>query len=159
MDFLQIALRVVQFLWTVILTSLFGNVLAISHHGIDRNSYVSRRGVKYSMFVACFAWIPVLYGLLAAAFAAASFPVVILVLDVLAFLLTFTDAIALAALLHVPDCGTTYYPHKCRELQAATAFMWLLFATFAASLVYAVFAYRRGGRPGRSRPTMSQVRV
>lgn len=155
MEIIQIALRSLQLLWILLLTALLGNVIAANNHG----SLVSTAGVNFSMFVTALAWVVSLYGLAVAFVSGLAVPVVVLVADVLAVLFTLIDAIALAALLGAPDCGSTRDHHKCRELQASTAFMWFLFATFVASMAFAAMGFKRGGSSVRTGPGMSQVRV
>lgn len=155
MEIIQIALRALQLLWILLLTALLGNVIAANNNG----SFVSTDGVNFSMFVTALAWVVSLYGLAVGFVSALAIPIVVLVCDVLAVLFTFIDAIVLAALLGSPDCGRTRDHHKCRELQASTAFMWFLFASFVASLVFAVLGFKRGGGSVRTGPGMSQVRV
>lgn len=155
MELIQIAIRALQILWLILLTALLGNVIAISHNG----SFVSRPGVNFSMFVTVLSWLISLYGLAVAFASALAMPIVLLTLDSLAVLFTLIDGIILAALLGAPDCGSTHDKHKCRELQASTAFMWFLFASFVISLGFAALGFRRGGGSVRTGPGMSQVRV
>lgn len=155
MEIIQIAIRALQLLWILLLTGLIGNVIAANNNG----SFVSTDAVNFSMFVIALAWVVTLYGLVVGFVGAFAIPIVVLVADVLAVLFTFIDAIVLAALLGVPGCGSTGDHHKCRELQASTAFMWFLFVTFVASLVFVCLGFKRGGGSVRTGPGMSQVRV
>lgn len=158
MELIQIALRGLQLLWVIILTGLLGNIIA-AHHG---NAFVSAAAVNFSMFVTVLAWLATLYGLAVAVAASLAIPVLVMAADAVVVLFTFIDAIVLAALLKLPGCGrfSGGTETKCRELQASTAFMWFLFATFLGSLALAALAFRRGGGGSvRSGPTMKQVHV
>ncbi|KAF3760484.1 hypothetical protein M406DRAFT_358198 [Cryphonectria parasitica EP155] len=157
MEIIQVALRGLQLLFLIILTALLGNVIATSNHG----SFVSAAGVNFSMFVTVLSWLVVLYGLAVAFVESIAVPIVVMAADGLVLLFTFIDAIVLAALLRVPNCGAAgSLEKKCRELQASTAFMWFLFATFVASTAFAAMGFRRGGSGSmRSGPNMKQVHV
>ena len=93
----QIGLRAFQFLFTLLLTALVGNVL-----NDNSNSPAS---VNFAMFVAALSWIVLLYGLLAAFIESLAIPFVLVVLDGLATLFTFVAGIVLAARLHVHSCN------------------------------------------------------
>ncbi|RKU44396.1 hypothetical protein DL546_004902 [Coniochaeta pulveracea] len=163
MDLWQMLLRGLQFIWVLLITALIGNVIALNHSG----HMVS---INFAMFVAVLSWLAVIYGLVASIVEAVMIPIVLFVLDGLATLFTFIAAIVLSAKLGAPNCS---HPHKstawigwgasdtekrCRELQASTAFMWFLWATFVATLVLALMSFRRvGGSARTSGPGMSQV--
>lgn len=155
MEIIQLGIRALQLLWIILLTALLGNVIASNNNG----SFVSRPGVNFSMFVTVLSWVVALYGMAVAFVGALAVPIVVLACDALAFLFTLIDGIILAAMLGVPKCGSTGDEHKCRELQASTAFMWFLFVTFAVSLAFAFMSFKRGGGSVRSGPGMAQVRV
>lgn len=163
----QTILRVVQFILTLLLTALLGNALSDIFKG-------SPASVNFAMFTAALCWIALLYGLVAAVFERLAIPFALLILDTLATLFTFIAGIVLASKLHVHSCSNKQYlssnnltngsdspTRTCRELQASTAFLWFLFAAFAASLVFSFLSSRgsfssgRGG--GRNGPSMSQV--
>lgn len=157
MALIQIALRGLQLLWIVLLTALIGNVIASAHN----NALVSNSAVNFSMFVIVLSWLATLYGLATAIVESLAIPIVLLAADAVAVLFTFIDAIVLAAMLRVRNCGDEGgLEKKCRELQASTAFMWFLLATFVGTLVLAGLAFRRGGAGSvRSGPSMKQVHV
>jgi len=163
----QICLRAFQFVFTLLLTALVGNA-------IDDQIGGSPASVNFAMFVAALCWIVVLYGLIAAFVESLAIPFVLIVLDTLATLFTLIGGIVLAARLRVHSCTNFAYlasndltngsnsPTKtCRELQASTAFLWFLFAAFAASMVVSFLGSRgsfSSGRGGaRVGPSMSQV--
>lgn len=157
MALIQIALRALQLLWIVLLTALIGNVIASAHN----NALVSNSAVNFSMFVIVLSWLATLYGLATAIVESLAIPIVLLAADAVAVLFTFIDAIVLAAMLRVRNCGDEGgLEKKCRELQASTAFMWFLLATFVGTLALAGLAFRRGGAGSvRSGPSMKQVHV
>ncbi|KAK1771218.1 marvel domain-containing protein [Phialemonium atrogriseum] len=167
MEIIQILIRALQFLWTLLITALIGNVIAN-----NRNGHMA--SINFAMFVAVLSWLALLYGLVAAFIESIAIPVAMIVLDGLAVLFTFISAVVLAAKLTAVNCGGNFHnkgsgwigfgssntEKRCREIQASTAFMWFLFASFAASLALAAIGFRRmGGSMRSSRPTMSQVRV
>lgn len=164
MDLWQLILRMVQFLWVLLITALIGNVIALNVDG-------QMESVNFTMFVCALSWIAVLYGLGAAVVESLAIPIALFVLDGLATLFTFIDAIVLSAELRAPNCsnppsgswignGAANVEKRCREIQASTAFMWFLWAAFAASLVLAFMGFRRVGGSSRGHgPGMSQVRV
>lgn len=157
MELIQIALRGLQLLWIVLLTALLGNVIATAHN----DALVSNAAVNFSMFVTVLSWVVTLYGLAVAVAESLAIPIVVLAADAAVVLFTFIDAIVLAALLRARNCGDEGgLEKKCRELQASTAFMWFLFATFLGSMALAGLGFRRGGGGSvRSGPTMKQVHV
>lgn len=159
MELIQVGLRALQLLWIILLTALLGNVIATAHN----NALVTNAAVNFSMFVTVLAWLVTLYGLALSFVSSLAIPIVVLALDGLVVLFSFIDAIVLAALLRARNCGVfdSGLEKKCRELQASTAFMWFLFATFVGTLALAAMAFKRGGGSVRSSggPSMKQVRV
>lgn len=169
MEKMQLILRAVQLLFLIILTGLIGNVIASNEHAAGS----ATAAVNFSMFVIALSWVAALLGLTAGLVERIMLPVLaLLAADGTATLFTFIDAVVLAAKLQAVNCSNTkghssswigYGSHndekRCREIQASTAFMWFLFATFAGALVLTFLGFRRGGGSMRSGPTMSQVRV
>jgi Zn-dependent membrane protease YugP len=166
---LNMALRGLGLVFTLIFTALIGNLIAsnINGHMVT---------INFSMFVAALSWVAILFGLVAAVIAALALPIVLLSLDILAVLFTFIDAIVLAAETRAPNCsnlshanlphdwigwGSANNEHRCRKLQAATAFVWFLWATLCVCLFFTFRQYRSGyaGSSRSSRPNMSQVGV
>lgn len=158
MELIPLGLRILQLLWIIILTGLLGNIIATAHN----NALVSNAAVNFSLFVTVLAWLATLYGLIVAFVTSLAIPIIVLAFDALVVLFSFISAVVLAALLRSRDCGNVGdgLEHKCRELQASTAFMWFLFAAFLGSLALAVLAFKRGGgASARSGPSMKQVHV
>lgn len=166
----NIASRGLQFLWTLLVMALIGNVIAEAYGG---NPSV----INYNMFVAAFSMFTLFY-LIPATIKEewAMHPVLPLVLDLLNTIFFFCAAVATAAELRVHSCSNDAYvltnkltrgsgnPHKrCREEQATTAFLWFAFASYLYSTVYSGLATRGGGANlgargvRRSGPAMSQV--
>jgi hypothetical protein len=101
MDFISTILRVVQLLWTLLITALIGNV-------IYNNVTMSGNGqapINFAMFVAVLSWIACLYGLAAGLMSALAIPIVLLVLDGLSVLFTFVAAVVLSAKLGAVNCN------------------------------------------------------
>lgn len=160
MEIIQIGLRALQLLWIIILTSLLGNLIATAHN----NALVTNSAVNFSLFVTVLAWLATLYGLALAFVSSLAIPIVVLAADALVVLFSFISGIVLAALLRSRNCssfgGQGGLEKKCRELQASTAFMWFLFATFLGTLAFAGMAFKRGGGSAvRGGPSMKQVHV
>lgn len=160
-------LRLSQFLWTLLITALIGNVIDLNRNG-------PMATINFTMFVAVLSWLALIYGLVAAFISSVAIPIALLALDGLATLFTFIAAIVLSARLGAPNCGNigprngsnwivygaADTEKRCREIQASTAFMWFLFISFAATFVFTFLDFRRGGGSVRhSRPNMAQVGV
>jgi hypothetical protein len=162
----QLGLRASQFLWTLLITALVGNVIATAFAG-------NQSSINYAIFVAVFSWLVLLFGFVAAWMDMSN--IILTALDALAAVFTFIAGVVLAAKLGVHSCGNIDYirhnsltngspnmSKRCHELQASTAFFWFLFASFVGSLV---LGFLSGGssmsmrRPGigRKGPSMSQV--
>ncbi|KAH8599154.1 marvel domain-containing protein [Bisporella sp. PMI_857] len=159
-----IALRGLQVVLLIIVTALVGNVIAEAFAG-------NPGAVNYAIFAAVWSWIVVIIGIVAAVREVA-LPIALLAIDGLALLFNFIAGVVLAAKLGVHSCGNKSYvtsnsltngshnPSKrCHELQAATAFFWFLFITFAATLALTALNSRGsvGGGIRRGGPSMSQV--
>lgn len=176
---ISIVLRSIALIWTLIITALIGNVIASNQNG----HMVS---INFTIFVAAWAWVALLYGMLATFIESIAVPLLLLFMDGIATLLTFICAIVLSAKLRAPNCGNIPhqnlpaswigfgdFPHnekRCREIQASTAFMWFLWVCFTVIFVFGVIDGRTGGFGGGSSrfsrssrsarstpPTMSQV--
>jgi len=165
MQVVQVALRALQFFFTLVITALIGNAI---HEAVSGNP----SSVNFAMFVAVLSWVALIAGA-AAAFVEAIPGMIIMAIDGIATLFTFIAAVVLSAKLGVHSCSNQGYllhnnltngshnmGKRCHELQASTAFYWFLFATFVASLVMG-FLNRGSGVNirgiGRRGPSMSQV--
>ncbi|KKA28602.1 hypothetical protein TD95_003947 [Thielaviopsis punctulata] len=169
---INLGARIWQFVWTLIATALLGNVIASNIDGSSSGSTT----LNYSMWALVLCWIACLYGLGAAFVPAMAIPIVLVVLDSLATLFMFIDAIVLSARIKAVDCSRLVrdkLPHnyiawgsnndekRCREIQASAVFLWFLFFSFVLTLTFAVIdAKRRGlrGKGGAGGPAMTQVR-
>ncbi|OAX83600.1 hypothetical protein ACJ72_02029 [Emergomyces africanus] len=167
----NLALRGIQLILTVIIMALIGNMISEAFHG-------SAATVNYILFVSAFTMLTLIY-LFAAGISEAFIvhPVLVFLIDLLNAIFIFCGAIALPSKLRARDCSNKVYTStnsitrdgpnqekRCREAQAVTAFLWFLWATFVATTVISGLAMRgsmvdlRGPRPGRrTRPSMSQV--
>ncbi|TAQ90870.1 hypothetical protein B7494_g824 [Chlorociboria aeruginascens] len=161
----HVGLRSLQFIWTLLITALIGNVIA-------RQGSSSNSAINYAIFTAVFSWIVLLYGLIAGFIEALAIPIALIAMDGLAILFTFIAGVVLAAKLRVHSCSNTVYldsnslikgsGETCKELQASTAFFWFLFATFIASAAVSGLSARGSGMSSRGGirrggPSMSQV--
>lgn len=163
------ALRATALLWTLLITALIGNVIASNINGASS----ATKAINYTMFTAAWSWAACLWGLGAALFAFLAIPLVTITLDMLAVLFTFVAGVLLAAKLGTPDCsnignygrhwiafGSNNNEKRCREIQASTAFMWFLWATFVACTFFSFKDWRSGfGGFRSSKQNMTQVRV
>ena len=169
MELIPAILRLLQLLWTLLVTALIGNVIASNINGHEA-------AINFSMFVAVLSWLAVLYGLVATFVESIAIPVALMALDGAATLFTFIAGVVLAAKLKATNCGGDLDEKKlgsgwigfgsandekrCREIQASTVFFWFLFATFIAGIFFTFMGFRRpGGSIRSSGPHMSQVRV
>ncbi|KAF2758343.1 putative non-classical export protein Nce2 [Pseudovirgaria hyperparasitica] len=169
MSVVQTGLRALQFLWTLLLISLIGNII---HDAYAGNPSI----INYDMFVAVFGMLSLIYLIPTSIKDGMAIPIVTMALDGLNTLFWLIGGIATAAYLGAHSCSNEGYastnvvtnggPHmkRCREAQASTAFLWFGFATFAATTVLSIMGgggnvNMRGGIGGirRGAPSMSQV--
>jgi len=161
----NIALRSWEFLCSLIVMALIGNMIATAFS-------VNPSVVNYDMFVSVFGMLSLLYLLPAAFNEGFSVPIVAITLDVLNTIFFLCAGIATAAYLHVHSCSNRAYTlsnsitngspnmeKRCREAQASTAFLWFGFAAFALSTTFSLLSGRGNinMRGGIRRPNMSQV--
>ncbi|OQE28758.1 hypothetical protein PENSTE_c003G08529 [Penicillium steckii] len=168
----QLGLRVWQFVWTLLIMSLVGNMIAEAFAG-------NPSSINYTMFLSAFSMLSLIY-LIPASIKPewALHPIIMIVVDVLNCIFFFCAAIALAAKLECHSCSNMSYvlnneitngsnnpTKRCREAQATVAFLWFGWAGYMASVFISIFmarsatvnlrgrtASRRGGRP-----SMAQV--
>lgn len=163
----QLVLRLVQLLLSFILTGLVG---AAIENGLEMSPSASTT-INFSMFVVVVSWIAAILGLVTGLVQRINLPVLVLLgVDALVTLFALIDGIVLAAKLGAVNCraredrgadwigiGTI---RQCQLIQASTAFMWFISATFAASLALSFLGFRRGGGSIRSSvPPMSELKV
>ncbi|KAI4266157.1 MAG: hypothetical protein L6R38_008920 [Xanthoria sp. 2 TBL-2021] len=154
---MQLALRGLQFLLTLFILALTGNVIAEAFAG-------NHSIINYIMFVAVFAMLSLLYLIGAAIIESVAIPLAMLALDAINTLLFLIGGIALAAYMGVHSCSNRDYvgsnkitngslnqSKRCREMQAVCAFLWFGFAAWAASLGLSALASRGGGTSGLRR--------
>jgi predicted neutral ceramidase superfamily lipid hydrolase len=104
--FAQIGLRASQFIWTLLITALIGNVIAEAFSG-------NPSSVNYAIFVAVFSWIVLLIGIVAAVMDSEN--IILIALDTLAVIFTFVAGVVLAAKLHVHSCGNSVSVILCLD--------------------------------------------
>jgi len=92
----QLGLRGSQFLWTLLITALVGNVIATAFAG-------NQASINYAIFVAVFSWLVLLFGIVAAWMEMSN--IILIALDALALIFTFIAGVVLAAKLGVHSCG------------------------------------------------------
>ncbi len=97
-SFPQVALRVSQFICTLLCTALIGNVIALAING-------NPSGINYAIFVCVLSWLVLFYGTAAAFVESFAVPIILLALDGLATLFSFIAAVVLAAKLGVHSCS------------------------------------------------------
>ena len=92
----QLGLRASQFLWTLLISALVGNVIATAFAGNESS-------INYAIFVAVFSWIVLLLGFAAAWMEQSN--IILVALDALAMIFTFIAGVVLATKLGVHSCG------------------------------------------------------
>lgn len=98
MNIANIGLRGLQFLWTLLLMALSGNMISLALGG---NPSV----VNYTMFVSVFSLLSLFYLIpVSIKEGLAGHPMIPVVLDAINTLIFFCGAIALASFLHVHSC-------------------------------------------------------
>ncbi|KPI35789.1 uncharacterized protein AB675_11164 [Cyphellophora attinorum] len=146
----NLGLRGLEFLFTLIVMALIGAMIAQASSGNPAT-------VNYNIFVAVFGMLSLFY-LIPAAFndSFQGHALIPTALDLLNSLFFFAGATALAAGLGVHSCSNS-------EAQAATAFLYFAWACWTASAVFSFLGARGSGvnmrAPGirKGRPVMSQV--
>jgi len=168
---LNFFMRTFQFIWSVLVMALVGNILADAYSG--KNPAV----INYDMFVVAFALVSLFYLWPVTIIESWTIhPVLPFILDLLNAIFSFAAAVAMSAELNVHSCHNHAYldsnkitrgaknkTERCQEAQASTAFLWFLWAAFTVSAVITGLGMRgfgtvrstRGVR--RSGPAMSQV--
>ncbi|KAJ5372379.1 hypothetical protein N7517_004385 [Penicillium concentricum] len=167
----QLGLRAWEFIWSLLIMALIGNMIAEAFAGNPGT-------VNYAIYTSVFSMFTLFY-LVPASFNLdwALHPIIMIVLDVLNCIFFFCAAIALAAKLECHSCSNTDYLNRneitngsnnkekrCREAQASVAFLWFGWACYMASVIVSLFM-SRSATPSRSRranssrraPAMAQV--
>ncbi|PYI05320.1 hypothetical protein BO78DRAFT_398292 [Aspergillus sclerotiicarbonarius CBS 121057] len=170
---IQLGLRIWEFIWTLLIMAIIGNMIAEAFAGNPAT-------VNYAMFVSAFSMFTLFY-LVPASINMdwAIHPLFVVVIDTLNAIFFLTAAIALAAKLECHSCSNNAYTlsneitngshdrqKRCREAQASTAFLWLAWAGYTGSMVLSIVASRQTGvnlrgrtgpARGVTRPSMAQV--
>ncbi|KAJ5455320.1 hypothetical protein N7475_010441 [Penicillium sp. IBT 31633x] len=169
----QLGLRASEFLWSLLVMALVGNMIAEAFAGNPAT-------VNYSIYTSVFSMFTLFY-LIPATFNLdwALHPIIMIIVDALNCVFFFCAAIALAAKLECHSCSNHEYlinneitngshnmSKRCREAQASTAFLWFGWASYMASVIISIFMSRSatvnlrgrtGSRRGGARPSMAQV--
>ncbi|KAL1981755.1 hypothetical protein VTN96DRAFT_2182 [Rasamsonia emersonii] len=170
MRIVGLPLRGLEFVFTVIVMALVGNIIAQAFAGNPAT-------INYAMFCAAFSMVSLFY-LIPATWndGLAGHPIIVIIVDLLNAIFFLTSGIALAARLQAHSCtNNNYLAHnevtngslhhrekRCREAQATDAFLWFAWAAYTASLILSIINARsstnlRPSRPNIRRPGMAQV--
>jgi len=163
MEFPNIILRALQFLFTLLTTALIGNVIQDAVFG-------NPSAINYAIFTDAWCWLVLLVVVVAFFVESVAHPLITMIMDGLAALFTFVAGVVLAAKLGAHSCSNFDYTatnsltngeanteKRCRELQASTAFFWFLWACFMGSLAFGFMARNHTSTGTRRTPNMAQV--
>jgi len=168
-EIINIAARALQFLWTLLVLAITGNMIHNSWSG----TYSAPSIIRYTMFCAVWAMLTLFY--LIPATIKDSFQIhaaLPFALDLLNTIFWFCAAVAFAAKLGPQSCSDVAHlisnevtnsapdmEKQCREGQAVTAFLWFGFAAFVISTVLTGLGGLSGGSTRRVTrgPQMSKV--
>ncbi|KAJ5816647.1 hypothetical protein N7447_008880 [Penicillium robsamsonii] len=168
----QLGLRAWEFIWSLLIMALVGNMIAESFAGNPGT-------VNYAIYTSVFSMFTLFY-LVPASFNLdwALHPIIMIVVDLLNCIFFFCSAIALAAKLECHSCSDHKYlarneitngshnmEKRCREAQASVAFLWFGWACYMASVIVSLFMSRSAtpssrkarGNSSRRAPNMAQV--
>lgn len=168
---ITVSLRVWEFIWTLLIMALIGNIIAQAFAG-------NPASVNYIMFVSAFSMVSLFY-LFPASWNTSlrGHPIIMAIVDLLNVIFFLVGGIVLAARLESHSCSNNRYTlhnnitngshrhreKRCREAQAVTALLWFAWACYMASLILSLIEAWGGrgnlrARPSnRRRPPMSQV--
>lgn len=153
--------------------AMIGNIIAMADSGNPAT-------VNYGMFCAAFSLVSLFYLFPATINSDWSLhPILMIILDVLNAIFFLSEGIALAARLECHSCNNRHYllhngitngakhrlSQRCREAQAAVAFLWFCWFGYTVSLVFSIITaskfrgvnLRSRGRRASGRPGMAQV--
>jgi len=153
---IAVILRGVQFLFTIITLALSGALVHQQAFGGSPSE------VNFALFTSIFSFLCLFYFIFS--IFREGHHLILLGLDGLNTVFTLAAGIAMAAALGVQSCSNAAYvltnkitnggynhTGRCHEGQALTAFLWFLFATYAATTVLNGLGSRRGGSTAPSR--------
>lgn len=161
---INLGLRVAEFVWTLLIMALAGNMISDSYSG---NPSI----INYLIFLTVFSFLSLFYLIPATLKENLSLhPLLMVVVDLLNTIFFFCAAVALPAYLHVHSCnnhaylisnsitnGSANMSKRCREAQANCAFLWFGFASYAASTVLSFVQSRSAGGSRGGNPFMSRA--
>lgn len=147
-------LRVINFMFLVILLGLVGDLISTQSH-----PHSSR--VNFCIFAAAFGLTTdFFYGILANIFVPFAFPIILFIWDFLNFVFTFTAGTALAVGIRTHSCLNQHYldsnhitqgsTQRCREAQACVAFFYFSFFIFLFKMVMSFLSMLSNGPFGAS---------
>ncbi|CEJ80213.1 hypothetical protein VHEMI00410 [[Torrubiella] hemipterigena] len=137
--FLNAIVRAAALFWTLLLTALVGNLIAVGNH---------KAAINFTMFVAVLSWIVTLYGIASSFVSSLGRAAILLPLDAILVLFSVIDGIVLAALLNTVDCASidSTKNHQsvlfdnemghCRQTQASAVFVWFIFICATGGLFF-----------------------
>lgn len=163
------SLRAVNFVFLIIILGLTGNLIATQDKTHSR--------VNFALFASVFGIVAdSLYGVCANFISALAWPVIVVCLDFLGWVFTFSAGTALAVGIRGGSCGRKSFvtgnaisegsTDRCRKTQASLVFLYFSFAIFLVKFVMSILnAVTSGafGSRGSSRkaqvgvPTIAQV--
>jgi len=157
---INLGLRVSEFIWTLLIMSLAGNMIAEAYSG---NPSI----INYLIFLTAWTFLTLFYLIPATVKESFSIhPLLMVAVDALNMILWLCGAIALPAYLHAHSCSNRAYlesnsitngsynmSKRCREAQANCAFLWFGWASFVASTILSFVQSRgAGSSSGRGNP-------
>ena len=170
----NLILRGAAALIALLLTALIGNVIASTTNAQGS----ATAAVNFAMFCTAWAWLALIYGVATDFRPSLARPVIKIPVEAVAVLLSLLAAIVLAAKLKATNCGainvkdmadswiafgSSNDEKRCREIQASTLFMWMLWAIFCPLLFFTIREGRnaygtfQGSSKSSSLPSMSHI--
>ncbi|PHH77515.1 hypothetical protein CDD83_4116 [Cordyceps sp. RAO-2017] len=172
-SWVNLVVRLICLMWTLIITALIGNVVDQNINGASS----AMAALDWVLFVCAWSWLACFYSIAATYVDALANPFITIPIDFFAWLFTIIAGVVLAAKLTGVNCGNWEHRNfgrgwiafgshntekRCREIQASTVMMWFLWVCFCVGFFLtclqakgAIGGFGRSSR--RSRPNMSQV--
>ncbi|CDO93977.1 unnamed protein product [Kluyveromyces dobzhanskii CBS 2104] len=167
LSILDNSLRAANFVFLIIVLGLVGNLIATQDDSSSR--------VNFAIFAAVFGIVfDSLYALVANFVSALAWPIILLSLDFLNWVFTFSAATALAVGIRGGSCTNDNFlernniaegsTDRCRKAQASTVFLYFAFFIFLVKFVLSIVSASSSGIFGSTSrkaqvgvPTISQV--
>ncbi|CAH00874.1 MARVEL domain-containing protein [Kluyveromyces lactis] len=162
LSILDNSLRGVNFVFLIIVLGLVGNLIATQDHSSSR--------VNFAIFAAVFGIVfDSLYALIANFISALAWPIILVSLDFLNWVFTFSAATALAVGIRGGSCTNDSFTSgnkiaegskdRCRKAQASTVFLYFSFAIFLVKFILSIVNAITSGAFGTSSNRKTQVGV